>query len=330
MWRIVCTIVVLTACKSQGVTTMADAGSLRVDGGHVVGIQKREINMIAGTGIGISVSDNSTTGQADTTISNTAVGGVSSVTGSSGVNCSPTTGAVACTNTGATSVTGTSGVLCSPTTGAVSCSNTGVTSVGAGNGLICSPTTGSAVCALATPVVVSNGGTGVTSGSAHGIPVWEGTGSMNTTGASCSANTFLGCNVGSDPTFQAPGTPSTIVSAVAIASGGTITLSGSYQTLTSITMTNNGVVDCHGDIEWEPAFTGSALTVSWGISDNSTSAPADVRSISTNAPGQNMMGAMVERFTVTGSRTYRVLAEFTGTGTISQNVALGDLLCLTH
>ncbi|MGA7119160.1 MAG: hypothetical protein WBY94_03635, partial [Polyangiaceae bacterium] len=67
---------------------------------------------------------------------------VSSVTGSLGVNCSPTTGAVNCTNTGVTSVTGGTAISLSGATGAVTITNTGVTSAVAGTGIGVSGATG--------------------------------------------------------------------------------------------------------------------------------------------------------------------------------------------
>lgn len=92
-----------------------------------LGLIQRQINLIAGANIGVSRVDNATTGQQDATISFTgAAGGVSSVNGTSGVSCSPTTGAVVCSATGSSvsSVNGSGLVSCSPTTGAVTCSAT--------------------------------------------------------------------------------------------------------------------------------------------------------------------------------------------------------------
>lgn len=81
---------------------------------------------------------------------------VNSVTGSSGVTCSPTTGAVNCTNTGVTSNVAGTGIGVSGATGAVTISNTGVTSIGAGSGISVNQATG------AVTISATGGGGGST------------------------------------------------------------------------------------------------------------------------------------------------------------------------
>ena len=144
---------------------------------------------------------------------------VSSVTGSLGVNCSPTTGAVNCTNTGVTSVTGGTAISLSGATGAVTITNTGVTSAVAGTGIgvsgatgavtfsntgatsvtgtsgvTCSPTTGAVSCS-------NTGVTSVTAGS--GINVSSSTGGVTITNTALFTNNvpsgatgFTSCSAG--------------------------------------------------------------------------------------------------------------------------------------
>jgi hypothetical protein len=110
-WRSLVVLLASASCRQRGAPASdagIDAGRAteagvvgREDAGHHIkssqpGHIKREENFIDGTGITTSVVDNANTGQADVTISTTAVGGVASVTGTNPISCSPTTGAVNC------------------------------------------------------------------------------------------------------------------------------------------------------------------------------------------------------------------------------------------
>ena len=78
------------------------------------------VSVVAGS----NISSVTHVGEAWTVNAATQSGAVSGVTGSSGVACSPTTGAVNCTNTGVTSLTAGSGISVSASTGGVTVSNT--------------------------------------------------------------------------------------------------------------------------------------------------------------------------------------------------------------
>jgi hypothetical protein len=226
---------------------------LRSSAGHL----KRQVNFIDGTGITTAVVDNDTTGQADVTVASTVTGGVSSVTGSSGVSCSPTTGAVACTNTGATSVTGAGSTSCSPTTGAVTCTTsnsvsnglTGVATLtnhavllGAGTSAINSVGPDSAVGrpllsqgSSADPsfgtLTVPYGGTGDGAFTLHGVVIGENTSALNATSAGTAGQVLTSNGSGADPSFQAPASTTKLYANV---SGSTFTIGTSLASCVTV------------------------------------------------------------------------------------------------
>jgi hypothetical protein len=142
--------------QTGGTSTPTPSDLCPTSGTYLTGRASPRCDTPAGTGCATCTtitagSGISVTGGPSYTVSSTVTGGVSSVTGSSGMACSPTTGAVACTNTGATSVTAGAGLSCSPTTGAVTCSNTGVTSLSATPPLSASTSTGAITVSLTQP-----------------------------------------------------------------------------------------------------------------------------------------------------------------------------------
>ncbi len=193
------------AAKEAAAITTAEAGgpATRGDSGVRYGAISRQVNFIASTGMSIGVVDNQTSGQADVTFTNTAPGGggATSVTGTSGVSCSPTTGAVSCSNTGVTSNVAGTGISVSGATGAVTIGNTGATSVTGTGFITCSPTTGAVSCTTTGVLGAGAGGTGVSSPSAHQIVVAQGGSAMSTISGGLINRPLLGQGSTTDPAF---------------------------------------------------------------------------------------------------------------------------------
>ena len=85
---------------------------------------------------------------------------ITSVTGSTGISASPTTGAVVVTNTGVTSLAAGSGINLSGSTGAVTITSTGLTTANSGTGIGIA-TSGSTITVTNTGLVAANAGTGI-------------------------------------------------------------------------------------------------------------------------------------------------------------------------
>lgn len=156
----------------------------------------------AGTGAAVAVTDNSD-GTQTVQYSSTVTGGVSSVTGSGTVSCSPTTGAVVCTGSGGSavsSVTGAGATSCSPTTGAVVCTTPSVT-LTSGSGISVTGGPGYVVN-LAVPVAPANGGTGAVSPTAHNVPIAEGASAFNLAAPSTAGGLLASNGSSSDPSFS--------------------------------------------------------------------------------------------------------------------------------
>lgn len=111
------------------------------------------------------------------------------------------------TGSGVTSVSASgAGLTCSPTTGAVVCSNTGVTSVTAGSGITVSPTTGAVGVGITAPIPVPIGGTGTTSltnafSQTHSVLIGEGTSPVGYAGPATAGFPLLSAGATTDPSF---------------------------------------------------------------------------------------------------------------------------------
>jgi hypothetical protein len=300
-----------------------DAGRLKSSQpGHL----HREDNFIDGTGIITSIVDNTTTGQADITISSTVTGGVSSVTASgSGITASPTTGAVVIANTGVTSNVAGTGIGVSGATGAVTISNTGVTSNVAGTGIAVSGATGAVTVSLSTPVSVANGGTGDTALTAHGVLLGQTTSNVTVAGPCSTAGQVLTCQgLSADPSF----TPVAVVSALGLNSGVAIGAAGTHVTLGSKAITVPSGLTVIVLIAFQIATTsttGSDFTIGLGI-DSTTYTISQTLTCPPNISGSSGI-AFAPMFTTAalsaGSHTFNAVASSTGsTGTGAATVLL--------
>ncbi len=227
-----------TAAPAAYVTPVPNGGTGRDAGGpaHSVALWEGPASPMGATVACSSGQVLTCNTAADPTFQTTS-SAVSSVTGSLGVNCSPTTGAVNCTNTGVASVTAGTAISLSGATGAVTITNTGVTSAVAGTGIgvsgatgavtfsntgatsvtgtsgvSCSPTTGAVSCS-------NTGVTSVTAGS--GISVSAATGGVTITNTGSAAVTSV---TGSSGVTCSPTTGSVVCSVAApigVGNGGT-------------------------------------------------------------------------------------------------------------
>lgn len=116
-----------------------------------------------------------------------------------------------------------------------------VTSVATGTGLTGGPITSSGTIALDTPVSVANGGTGLTTLTAHYLPVGNGTTAVSLIDPGTSGQCLTSNGASSDPTFQpcVGGGTVTSVGTGGGLSGGTITSSG---TISLAEIANNSVL----------------------------------------------------------------------------------------
>lgn len=222
---------------------------------------------------------------------------------------------------------------------------------------------------LQTPVTVGNGGTGDSSGTAHSVVLWEGASAMGAAGPGTSGCPLVSNGSTSDPTYQcgppsgsfgdathipqitinngglvaaigtvAAGTPASISSTITHNTSA-ISLTSSYVTVATRVLTGSGTVDCFGSITWFPSMNqGASLTINYGVSEDSTTAPTTVHQlgyVASNSGGSpqggTFSGTDPESYAASGSHTFRLLADVAASsGTISQDVVTGDLWCLTH
>jgi hypothetical protein len=309
--------------------------------GSSAGHLKRQVNFIDGTDITTTVVDNDTTGQADVTIASTVVGGVSSVTSGGGsITVSPTTGAVVVSSSLPDPVTvahgGTSDTTLPAANLLVGNGTSPVTGLAPNlNGNIACVSSGAWIAGC-LPLTAGQGATGVSNPTAHDVPIAEGTNPYTFISPITSGFVLTSNGTGADPSFQPLSTtPSSIISGI---NHGTPTgPTTSYATFASVTLTVNGgltaTIDCKASLQWAFTFnTGPSSQLNWGISQDSTAAPTDVRILGENISG-TYGGAMVESYagTSAGSHTYRVLVNEQNNLAGGQSSAVtADLLCLQH
>ena len=207
---------------------------------------------VAGLGINLS----SATG--NVTITNT---GVLSAIAGTGIGVSGATGNVTFTNTGVTSNIAGSGISVSGPTGAVTVTNTGVLSItGTANEIIASSSTGNvtlstpqaigttssptfASLTLTAPLTVGNGGTGLSTLTAHSVLLGEGTSNVSFASPGTAGQLLLSTGATTDPVFG----NNPVITGGSIDStpiGATTPSTGAFTTLsaTSGTTTNTLVV----------------------------------------------------------------------------------------
>jgi hypothetical protein len=209
---------------------------------------------------------------------------VSSVTGYSGVSCSPTTGAVNCTNTGVTSVTAGSGISVSASTGSVTISNTALFTNNVPSGA-----TGFTSC-LAGDFVQGNGSSPLqcTSLTAHTVVVSEGAGVANGVGPGTSGFPLISQGLSSDPHFSQLqiGGGGTGVGALA---AGNILLGGStVNTLAPGTAGNVATSNGSTFISQAPLVTNFAESTGF-VSTISYSAVTTITSVAITAPSAGFL-----------------------------------------
>lgn len=79
----------------------------------------------------------------------------------------------------------------------------GLDTIIAGRGITVNIGSSHDTVSLTTPVTVANGGTGVATGTAHSVPIFEGTSALANTGAGTSGQVLTSNGASSDPTWQA-------------------------------------------------------------------------------------------------------------------------------
>lgn len=221
------------ACRGPSIHTKGvDSGSDAGASSHILGLMRREVNLIAGANMTVSCADNASTGQEDCTLSASAVdGGGSSLPdpvtvphGGTGDTTLTAHGVVLGEGASAASVLGPSstnglpllnlGTSSDPAWAALNLSGAGVTS----------------------QVQVANGGTGDSTLTAHGVVIAEGTNPFVSVASGGAGTPLVNTGGASDPNFQVLG----------VAGGGTsfITCGASTNLVTSGAGGSNSPLRC--------------------------------------------------------------------------------------
>jgi hypothetical protein len=329
--------------KRRPIWLILTAALVLAVGSTALGVSRRSVSLVASTGISATPADSSD-GTQYWTITNTSPGGggATSVTASgAGITASPTTGAVVIANTGVTSIASGGSTVCSPSTGASTCTTantvgnglTGDTTltahgplIGEGTGAIAAAGAGgvgipfigqgaSADPLFGGPVIVAGGGTGLTSISAHGLLIGNGTSAVTVSGAGLAGQVLVSNGVSADPTFQAAVVPAgSFPSCYAIGSTTNLGISQVQIGICSITSATAGqeIIQAHLQV------TNTTITTCWNtgfcISINSTTACASnqysVTSCGTNGT-VNVTGSVGFRNAIAASTTdtYRLLVQ---------------------
>lgn len=248
------------------------------------------------------------------------------------------------------------GLTCSPTTGAVVCSNTGVTSVTAGSGITVSPTTGAVGVGITAPIPVPIGGTGTTSltnafSQTHSVLIGEGTSPVGYAGPATAGFPLLSAGATTDPSFGTltvggGGTSVTTLTAHAVVVGeGTSAVASEGPGTTGQPLLSGGASadPAYGTLganfggTGQTSLTSNALILGSGTSPVSFLTPAIADTVVGTTNGTSWSSFLPLPITsfgggspvsLTSAATYFSLASFSDTSTPTRTYSfIGNLSC---
>jgi hypothetical protein len=272
----------VVAIKSTVSSTSTTTGAFKVAGGAgiagalyagtIFDAGNRVVTSVTPTaGTGISLGSVVSTGPATSwIITNT---GVVSLTASTGLSVSSTTGAITITNTGVTSAAAGTGISLSASSGAVTFTNSGVTAIaGTTNQIAASASTGSVTLSLPSTVAI-NTLNAATIGNISANHVGTGTYLTSLSGGSITA--------ASVPNSALTNSSVTVTAGTGLSGGGAVSLGG------TVTITNAGVTAVTGT---SGQITASASTGSVALSLPSTLNLSIVNAATLGNVGANVVG----------------------------------------